>query len=194
MPTRRCTDTVLPTICQRAVLLLAVSTVAAFSPTSGVAALHPAGRSLGAHAAPPEARSGNSMADGCAADAGVAVVVAEASVEDVNGEYSARSPDVIPAGFAATCAQMRWEPGQMWKQLSDGRRLWFEAENGSYIYWNRCVSWARVSPPARLSCRGLGPLIPLLGSGSHADALLSSDAGYPPHRRPQTSCVADFHL
>ena len=25
----------------------------------------------------------------------------------------------------------------MWRKLSDGRRPWFESDNGSYIYWNR---------------------------------------------------------
>lgn len=183
MPTRRCTETVLPTICQRAVLLLAVSTVTAFSPTSGVAALHPAGRSLGAQAAPPEARSGNSMADGCAADAGVAVVVAEASVEDVNGEYSARSPDVIPAGFAATCAQMRWEPGQMWKQLSDGRRLWFEAENGSYIYWNRSDGCWWIDAPSGAGVYIQRSADELPPTGGKWEALSAQASGSLPHLR-----------
>jgi hypothetical protein len=72
-----------------------------------------------------------------AAADGVVVVVAGASVEDVNGEYGARAPGVVPAGFTATCLQMRWDPAAMWTKLSDGRRLWFEADNGSYIYWNR---------------------------------------------------------
>eukprot|EP00954_Amorphochlora_amoebiformis_P023509 1360482-Amorphochlora_amoeboformis.AAC.2 len=51
---------------------------------------------------------------------------------------------------------MFWEPKEMWEELSDQKRLWFEAgqcryiassvkinvfnkilENGSYIYWNK---------------------------------------------------------
>eukprot|EP01063_Lacrimia_lanifica_P035781 TRINITY_DN6909_c0_g4_i1.p1 TRINITY_DN6909_c0_g4~~TRINITY_DN6909_c0_g4_i1.p1 ORF type:complete len:124 (+),score=20.28 TRINITY_DN6909_c0_g4_i1:139-510(+) len=66
-----------------------------------------------------------------------AVLVRSAGVADVNGRYSARDPKVIPAGFGRTCRQMGWDTPQMWAQLSDGRRPWFEAENESYIYWNR---------------------------------------------------------
>jgi hypothetical protein len=109
-----------------AALLLAVTRSGAFS-TIGV------GWAQGARSALADASSSASMA---AAD-GVVVVVAGASVEEVNGEYGARAPGVVPAGFTATCLQMRWDPAAMWTKLSDGRRLWFEADNGSYIYWNR---------------------------------------------------------
>ena len=54
-----------------------------------------------------------------------------------NGVYERRSPTIIPAGFDRTCRQMNWDTEQMWKQLSDQSRPWYEAENESYIYWNR---------------------------------------------------------
>lgn len=65
------------------------------------------------------------------------VMVAGASIQEVNGAYRAREPHTIPAGFTATCVQMQWHPEEMWTKLSDGRRAWYENENGSYIYWNR---------------------------------------------------------
>ena len=68
-------------------------------------------------------------------DEGLAVV--GAGVDSVNQQYSARSPTDIPAGFTSTCNEMGWASEQMWVQLSDGHRPWFEAANGAYIYWNR---------------------------------------------------------
>ena len=64
-------------------------------------------------------------------------VDSESFLVQVNGEYGVRAPDVIPAGFTATCVKMSWPHEAMWKKLSDGRRPWFEHSNGSYIYWNR---------------------------------------------------------
>ena len=44
---------------------------------------------------------------------------------------------MIPDGFTATCVKMSWDAAGMWKRLSDGKRPWFERDNGSYIYWNQ---------------------------------------------------------
>lgn len=32
---------------------------------------------------------------------------------------------------------MKWDTVQLWNQLSDNKRPWYEAENESYVYWNR---------------------------------------------------------
>jgi len=58
-------------------------------------------------------------------------------VEDVNAEYEGRDPRIIPVGFSLTCAENDWDPEQMWLQLSNQKTPWYEAENGSYIYWNK---------------------------------------------------------
>lgn len=55
----------------------------------------------------------------------------------VNGIYHPKSPTTVPAGFDRTCRVMNWDTDSMWKQLSDRQRPWYEAENESYIYWNR---------------------------------------------------------
>ncbi|GAB5365521.1 hypothetical protein AAMO2058_001065400 [Amorphochlora amoebiformis] len=65
------------------------------------------------------------------------VTVKNAGVAAVNGVFLAQNPLSIPKGFASTCQKMFWEPKEMWEELSDQKRLWFEAENGSYIYWNK---------------------------------------------------------
>eukprot|EP00468_Gymnochlora_sp_CCMP2014_P006779 CAMPEP_0167761044 /NCGR_PEP_ID=MMETSP0110_2-20121227/11933_1 /TAXON_ID=629695 /ORGANISM="Gymnochlora sp., Strain CCMP2014" /LENGTH=130 /DNA_ID=CAMNT_0007647643 /DNA_START=14 /DNA_END=402 /DNA_ORIENTATION=+ len=65
------------------------------------------------------------------------IVVANAGENEVNGFFKMREPNVIPEGFAKTCIRMKWDPKGMWEQLSDHKRPWFEAENGSYIYWNK---------------------------------------------------------
>mmetsp|Transcript_35054 Transcript_35054/g.49021 ORF Transcript_35054/g.49021 Transcript_35054/m.49021 type:complete len:215 (+) Transcript_35054:132-776(+) len=63
--------------------------------------------------------------------------VSKAGEVDVNGQYKAKDPKEVPSGFAATCNKMMWDPSSTWNELSDQKKLWFEAENGSYIYWNR---------------------------------------------------------
>jgi hypothetical protein len=126
-----------------AALLLAVTRSGAFS-TIGV------GWAQVARSGVADASSAARMA---VADC-VVVIVAGASVEEVNGEYGARAPGVVPAGFTATCLQMRWDPADTWTKLSDGRRLWFEADNGSYIYWNR-YGEARSSRQGMLVSRRL---------------------------------------
>ena len=55
----------------------------------------------------------------------------------VNGVFSPRDPSTIPAGFDRTCVEMGWPTAMMWKKLSDGKRVWFESDNESYIYWNQ---------------------------------------------------------
>merc|ERR1719498_1358470 len=63
--------------------------------------------------------------------------ISSSSVEEVNQDYLERTPDVIPVGFSLTCAEMGWDTEKMWLQLSNQKSPWYEAENGSYIYWNQ---------------------------------------------------------
>merc|ERR1711948_109424 len=65
------------------------------------------------------------------------VTVADSGVPSVNQVYTERDPAIIPVGFSLTCAEMKWDPEVMWKKLSDGQSPWYEAANGSYIYWNQ---------------------------------------------------------
>lgn len=65
------------------------------------------------------------------------VKVQASGVAAVNAVYQERDPKVVPVGFSLTCAENSWDPEEMWLQLSNQRTPWFEAENGSYIYWNR---------------------------------------------------------
>jgi hypothetical protein len=37
--------------------------------------------------------------------------------------------------FDSKCRQ--WDATKMWLRLSDQKRVWYEADNGSYIYWNK---------------------------------------------------------
>lgn len=62
--------------------------------------------------------------------------VAGSGVDAVNQVYVEKNPKFIPVGFSLTCAEMKWDPEQMWQQLSNQKSPWYEAENGSYIYWN----------------------------------------------------------
>lgn len=57
--------------------------------------------------------------------------------EAVNRVYLERDPRIIPLGFSLTCAENAWDSEEMWKQLSNQKTPWYEAENGSYIYWNK---------------------------------------------------------
>eukprot|EP00470_Lotharella_oceanica_P010652 CAMPEP_0170183364 /NCGR_PEP_ID=MMETSP0040_2-20121228/30465_1 /TAXON_ID=641309 /ORGANISM="Lotharella oceanica, Strain CCMP622" /LENGTH=118 /DNA_ID=CAMNT_0010429071 /DNA_START=213 /DNA_END=566 /DNA_ORIENTATION=+ len=65
------------------------------------------------------------------------VRITGAGEPDVVGVYEPRDPTKVPAGFAATCQKMFWDPKDTWIQLSDQKRPWFEMDNGSYIYWNK---------------------------------------------------------
>jgi len=65
------------------------------------------------------------------------VSVKSSGTPEVNQQYEERDPTVIPEGFAITCRSMKWNTKQMWLQLSDQKTPWFEAGNGSYIYWNQ---------------------------------------------------------
>jgi hypothetical protein len=65
------------------------------------------------------------------------ISIRSAGLQDVNGVYVQQSPTIIPAGFDRTCRAMNWNTEQMWKQLSDQSRPWYEADNESYVYWNR---------------------------------------------------------
>jgi len=73
----------------------------------------------------------------CNGKAGKALTVKSSGVQAVNHKYDQRNPTVIPEGFAITCRAMGWNTKDMWLQLSDQKTPWFEAENGSYIYWNK---------------------------------------------------------
>jgi hypothetical protein len=65
------------------------------------------------------------------------VIVSASGNAEVNQVYDERDPTVIPSGFDHTCKQMGWDTKKMWVQLSDQRTPWYEAPNGSYIYWNQ---------------------------------------------------------
>lgn len=65
------------------------------------------------------------------------VQVSGSGEASVNQAYVERDPKVIPVGFSLTCAENNWDPERMWLQLSNQRTPWYEAANGSYIYWNQ---------------------------------------------------------
>lgn len=65
------------------------------------------------------------------------VRVAGSGADDVNEVYTERNPAVVPVGFSLTCAEMSWDSESMWTKLSNQKSPWYEAENGSYIYWNQ---------------------------------------------------------
>jgi hypothetical protein len=65
------------------------------------------------------------------------VRIAGSGAQDVNQVYTERNPDVVPVGFSLTCAEMSWDSEQMWMKLSNQKSPWYEADNGSYIYWNQ---------------------------------------------------------
>lgn len=65
------------------------------------------------------------------------VTVRNSGMESVNGEYEERNPVDVPKGFGITCTQMGWDTQKMWLKLSNQQTPWFEAPNGSYIYWNQ---------------------------------------------------------
>ena len=111
------------------------------------------------------------------AEDGLAVV--GASVDSVNQQYDSRSPAAIPAGFASTCNEMGWSSEQMWVQLSDGRRPWFEAQNGAYIYWNRSDGNWWIDAPSGAGVYILKadtPLPPLNGSAGAWEPLSAEAA------------------
>lgn len=63
--------------------------------------------------------------------------LAGAGARVVDGVYAARPAASVPAGFAKTCAEMRWPVEETWARLSDLARPWYEKEDGCYIYFNR---------------------------------------------------------
>ena len=105
------------------------------------------------------------------------VTVAHAAVQDVNGEFSPRLAAVVPEGFTKTCEEMGWNDTEMWARLSDGRRPWFEAKNGSYIYWNTEGRWWIDGPTGAglYVCRSAQPLpVPDPGPDSSVDTSAAS--------------------
>jgi hypothetical protein len=89
--------------------------------------------------APPKPKSTNGSENdpSCPQPPGKTVIVSKSGNAEVNQKYVERDPTVIPNGFDVTCKQMGWNTKKMWLQLSDQRTSWFEAPNGSYIYWNQ---------------------------------------------------------
>jgi hypothetical protein len=102
-----------------------------------------------------------------------AVRVASAGVPSVVGLYLPRDPSVVPKGFAKVCKQMRWPVEQTWNRLSAQDLIWWEAENGAYMYKNVAdgqwwldepggsgvyvvVSDAKVPPPSGWKALGDG--------------------------------------
>ena len=51
--------------------------------------------------------------------------VKSAGVASVIGTYAAKSPSVIPAGFAKVCEENSWNTQSTWNNLSDQRLPWF---------------------------------------------------------------------
>ena len=70
-----------------------------------------------------------------AAAAAARVTVSGAGSAIVNGAYARREAAAIPAAFARVCVGAGWEPAATWARLN-GARDWFEAPNGSYLYYN----------------------------------------------------------
>ena len=62
------------------------------------------------------------------------ISITNAGYQAVNGIYHPKSASIIPVGFDRTCISMNWDTKQMWNQLADQTRQWYEAEeNDSYI-------------------------------------------------------------
>jgi len=64
--------------------------------------------------------------------------VSKAGEVDVNGQYKAKDPKEVPSGFAATCNKMMWDPSSTWNELSDHKKLWFEA---GYTIWRTLANY-----------------------------------------------------
>lgn len=62
-------------------------------------------------------------------------VVVEGAGDDVSGEYFATPATETPAGFAAVCADQRWDTASTWDRLNAGA-TWYKAGSGAYIYHN----------------------------------------------------------
>jgi hypothetical protein len=105
------------------VALLVAHTTAAFRPAAAAASASAA------------AAAASSMAATAASTTGV--LIRGAGEASTNGLFTARSPTVVPNGFARTCDEMGWPSEPTWKKLSDAARPWYEHENEAYIYWNR---------------------------------------------------------
>ena len=65
------------------------------------------------------------------------IQIKAAGFQAVNAVYTQKPQTVIPAGFDRTCRSMNWDTEQMWKQLTEKGRSWYEADNQSYVYWNK---------------------------------------------------------
>ena len=85
------------------------------------------------------------------------IVVSGAGDSRVDGEYSATSASVVPAGFGKVCEQNGWDTQQMWQKLN-GKGSWFSADTGAYIYWNRSDrSWWIDEPEGHGVYKVAGP-------------------------------------
>jgi len=54
----------------------------------------------------------------------------------VNQEYKERCGNAIPRSFVSWCDQIREPAPKKWAQVADRSKPWFEAGNGSYIYFH----------------------------------------------------------
>eukprot|EP00518_Triparma_eleuthera_P014495 CAMPEP_0182472072 /NCGR_PEP_ID=MMETSP1319-20130603/21487_1 /TAXON_ID=172717 /ORGANISM="Bolidomonas pacifica, Strain RCC208" /LENGTH=127 /DNA_ID=CAMNT_0024672701 /DNA_START=116 /DNA_END=496 /DNA_ORIENTATION=- len=75
-----------------------------------------------------------------AASSAPALYVNSAGLAAVNGAFFLREPSIVPVGFARTCIEMKWDVDETWRRLSYPDKRWYEAENDSYIYFNRLDS------------------------------------------------------
>lgn len=78
--------------------------------------------------------------------AAMSLKVSGAGVRVLNGFYQSRPSTLVPEGFAATCARMRWNAGDMWNQLAVPQAPWYEHDNGSYMYLHQDGRWWMDDP------------------------------------------------
>jgi hypothetical protein len=71
-----------------------------------------------------------------AAAAAARVVVSGAGSAIVNAAYARREAAAVPRSFALVCRASGWDSEATWSRLN-GERAWWEAPNGSYLYFNR---------------------------------------------------------
>lgn len=74
-------------------------------------------------------------ASSMASTGGSRIAVEGAGEAIVNGIYTERPSAAIPEAFALVCRQNSWPVESMWQRLARGG-AWWEAPNGSYIYYN----------------------------------------------------------
>lgn len=120
---------------------------------------------------------------------GTRVVVRGSGVDEVNQEYAEQPAAMVPRGFAITCNKMGWDSKKMWLKLSDQKTPWFEAPNGSYIYWNRSDGqwwidepdgggvFVALASPGLPPSTGWKPLSPAAGSAPAVEVVADRSLG-----------------